>query len=201
MAELSDEELMAAYVAGDRRAFEALFRRYSPVLYGMARRQLRSEELARDLVQQTFLHMHRARADFRAGARLKPWLFTIATNLVREHFRRVGRRPETSYEAAREEAPSLEPAEAPVDLAELEAARLDVRRLRDALGRLPENQRLVIELHWIQGHPFSEVAEMVGASVSAVKVRAHRGYQRLRTLVAAARDAEGPIRRRGGGDA
>jgi RNA polymerase sigma-70 factor (ECF subfamily) len=60
---------------------------------------------------------------------------------------------------------------------------------------------LVIELHWIQGHPFSEVAEMVGASVSAVKVRAHRGYQRLRTLVAAARDAEGPIRRRGGGDA
>lgn len=188
MSAPSDEELMSAYVAGDKGAFEVIFRRYAPVLRGMARRQLRSEDLARDLVQQTFLHMHRARADFREGARLKPWLFTIATNLVREHYRRSGRRPETSYEAAREDAPSLEPTVEPVDLAALEEAKLDVRRLRDALGALPESQRLVIELHWIQGHPFPEVAKIVGASVSAVKVRAHRGYQKLRASVAAARE-------------
>ncbi|MEL6187690.1 MAG: RNA polymerase sigma factor [Myxococcota bacterium] len=186
----SDEELMAAYVSGDKRAFAELFKRYAPILHGMARRQMRSEEHARDVVQQTFLHVHRARNDFRQGARLKPWVFTIATNLVREHFRRTGRRPETSYEAMREEAPSVEPSVEPPDLAELQAARLDVKRLRDAMLSLPESQRLVIELHWIQGHPFPEVAKMVGASTSAVKVRAHRGYQKLRTLVDAARQED-----------
>lgn len=188
VSDLTDEALMSAYVGGDRSAFEEIFRRYAPILHGMARRQLRSEELARDIVQQTFLHVHRARLDFRQGARLKPWVFTIATNLVREHFRRSGRRPETSYEEMRDESPSVEPSVEPVDLAEIQATQLDVGRLRDALGRLPESQRLVIELHWIQGYPFPEVAKMVGASVSAVKVRAHRGYQKLRTMVAEARE-------------
>ena len=187
MSEPTDEALMSAYVAGDSRSFEVLFRRYAPTLTGLARRQLRSEELARDLVQQTFLQLHRARHDFREGARLKPWLFTIATNLVREHYRRTGRRQEVSYEQVKEDAPSIEPTEAPVDLAELQWNRLDVARLHKALLELPESQRLVIELHWIQGHPFPEVARMVGASVSAVKVRAHRGYQKLRVLVAEAR--------------
>lgn len=179
---------MAAYVAGEQAAFDELFRRYAPIIEAMARRQLRSKELARDLVQQTFLQVHRARRDFRTDARLKPWLFTIATNLVREHYRRTSRRPETSYEAVREASPSVEPTEAPVDFAGLESAALDVRRVREALATLPESQRLVIELHWLQGHPFAEVAEMVGASVSAVKVRAHRGYKRLRELVAEARE-------------
>lgn len=196
VTEPTDEALMASYVErGDKAAFETLFRRFAPPLRGMARRQLRSEELARDLVQQTFLHVHRARRDFKQGARVRPWVFTIATNLVREHYRRTGRRPETSYEAAKENAPSLEPSVEPVDLAELESIKLDERRLHEAMGRLPENQRLVIELHWFQGHPFPEVAQMVGASVSAVKVRAHRGYQRLRSMVTEARaEAEMPPR-------
>ena len=180
---MTDEALMAAHVGGDKKAFPELVRRYGPLLQGMARRHLRSTELARDVVQQTFLQVHRARRDFRTGAKLRPWVFTIATNLVREHYRRTGRRPETSYEAVREEAPSIEPTVDPVDLAELQASRLDVLRLREALTKLPESQRLVIELHWIQGHPFSEVASIVGSSVSAVKVRAHRGYKRLRALV------------------
>ncbi len=179
----TDEALMAAYLGGDRAAFEALFRRHGPVILGMARRQLRSEEAARDVVQQTFLQVHRARLDFRAGARLKPWLFTIATNLVREHHRRSGRRPETSYEAAKENQPEIEPSASPPDLGEQQDRALRLARLRGALGQLPDSQRLVIELHWIQGHPFPEVAKMVGATVSAVKVRAHRGYGRLRELL------------------
>lgn len=180
---------MEAYVrSNDQSAFEALFRRFGPMLHGMAKRQTRSESLASDIVQQTFLQVHRARFDFRQGAKVKPWIFTIATNLVREHFRRKGRRPETSYEAMREETPHIEPSEAPIDLAQLEFEHLDRERIRRALSALPEQQRLVIELHWLQGHPFPEVAKMVGASVSAVKVRAHRGYQRLRSHVEKARE-------------
>src|SRR5438128_1919265 len=91
----SDEELMRAYVSGDSAAFRELFERYGPVLLRVMRHQLRRPEEARDLVQQTFLQLHRSRLDFREGAQLRPWLFTIAMNLKREYFRRAGRRPES----------------------------------------------------------------------------------------------------------
>ena len=74
-------------VAGDEASFRVLFDRFAPVLFRLVRRRLPTEDHARDVVQQTLLHMHRARRDFRADSRLRPWLFTIAMNLVREHYR------------------------------------------------------------------------------------------------------------------
>lgn len=175
----TDEQLMAAYVAGDQDAFVALFDRHAPALLGMFRRHVRSEAAANDLLQQTFLLLHRARRDFRPDSNLRPWLYTIAMNCVREHFRRSGRRKETPL------APEVEGAlvsDGPT-YDEVEEQRTTQRRVREALAQLPENQRLVIEMHWFQGRPFQEVAAALGASVSAVKVRAHRGYTTLRQLL------------------
>ena len=62
-------------------------------------RELYVREEANDLVQQTFLQLHRARVDFDPGQKLKPWVFTIAMNLKREYFRRKKRRPERSFDA------------------------------------------------------------------------------------------------------
>jgi RNA polymerase sigma factor (sigma-70 family) len=172
--ERSDEELMAAYVAGDSAAFRALFDRYALVLYRMVRRRLVSDDDARDLVQQTLLQMHRARHDFRRDSRLRPWLFTIAMNLVREHYRKKGRRPEQPLDAetvARESASKA---------ADPNVNNERVARVRAALATLPEQQREVIELHWFEESPYEEIARIVGASVAAVRVRAHRGYERLR---------------------
>ncbi|HEY2406687.1 MAG TPA: sigma-70 family RNA polymerase sigma factor [Polyangiaceae bacterium] len=168
----SDEDLMAAYVAGDAHAFQELFRRYSPLLLRVLKREMSSSEQVRDLVQQTFLHLHRSRLDFELGRKLRPWIFTIALNLKREYFRRGKRRRETSLD--QEGAP--EPAVAPRGQERADA----VRELAPALAALPEDQRQVIELHWFAGLSFPEVAQTVGASVSAVKVRAHRGYVALR---------------------
>jgi RNA polymerase sigma-70 factor (ECF subfamily) len=166
----TDEELMAAYVAGDQAAFAELFQRYSPLLLRSLRRQLGNEADAAELVQQTFLQLHRARHDFAPERRLRPWLMTIAFNLRREHFRRRGRRPE----AALEVEPIAPDRGDPVERAG-EAARL-----RAALATLPAGQREVIEMHWLDELSFTEVAEITGLSLSAVKVRAHRGYKLLR---------------------
>ena len=168
----SDEELMAAYVAGDAAAFRAIFERYAPLLLRSMLRELHMREEASDLVQQTFLQLHRARADFDPSQKLKPWVFTIAMNLKREYFRRKKRRPERSLELE----PALEPAVGALGAARVEARHTLARVMRD----LPADQREVIELHWFDGLEFPEVAQVVGASVSAVKVRAHRGYVRLR---------------------
>jgi RNA polymerase sigma factor (sigma-70 family) len=172
----SDEELFAAYVGGDDRAFDDLFSRYAPALLTLMRKQVRKDEDARELVQQTFLHLHRARHDFRPGAALRPWLYTIALNLRREHFRRLGRRREEARELTDRELPRTEQP----DIGRGETAQ----QVRAAIGRLPEGQQVVIHLHWFEGLPFSEVADVLGLSESAAKVRAHRGYKRLKQILA-----------------
>jgi len=179
----SDEELMTAYIAGDKAAFRELFRRYAPLLQRAMARDLRSPEEANDLVQQTFLHLHRSRLDFEKDRKLKPWIFTIALNLKREFFRRSKRRHETSLDDER----VAEPFEGPRGQERSDASRETSR----ALLALPAEQREVIELHWFGGLSFPEVAEAVGSTVAAVKVRAHRGYVALRArLGEAAPDPE-----------
>lgn len=166
---------MRAYVAGDSASFRALFQRYLPRLMRLARRRLDSEEQAREVVQQTFFQLHAARHDFRDGSKLRPWLFTIAMNLVREHYRRRGRRKEAPLEPALHAADG--PERGPIE------SQQRATRLRAALSTLPDGQRQVVELHWFEEMPFAEVAAIVGASEGAVRVRAHRAYKRLQELL------------------
>lgn len=168
----SDEQLMAAYAAGDQASFNELFKRYAPRLMRMMRRKIASTEAADDLIQQTFLQLHRARADYDESRSFRPWIWTIAMNLQREYYRRRGRRPEASLEHD-PPASSGRPGSA---LEQLERAQ----RLRAAVAALPAGQQEVIELHWFDELSFPEVAKVLGVGLSAVKVRAHRGYGALR---------------------
>ena len=171
----SDEELMEAYVAGDDAAFRMLFERYAPILLRLTRRHLRDDELAREIVQQTFFRLHGARNDFRAGSKLRPWVMTIAMNLVREHWRRKKRRKMTDLEVDTQAAPEAELM--PIEL------RQRATLLYGALEQLPQSQREVVELHWFQERPYAEIAEIVGTSEGAVRVRAHRAYTTLKQLL------------------
>lgn len=167
---------MVAYAGGDQAAFAQLFTRYAPLVAGLMRGGMHGDEESSDLVQQTFLQLHRARRDYRPGQPLRPWLLTIAYNLKRDHWRRKGRRPEVPLDRAPEQVNGRTPAAA------LER-EIRSRRLQQALAELSDDQRQVIELHWLGGIPFSEIAGTLGVSVSAVKVRAHRGYKKLRGLL------------------
>ncbi len=171
----SDEELMLEYRRGAMPAFEELFRRYAPLLRGLLRRRLWSDALVEELVQQTFLQLHRARHDFDATKPLRPWVITIALNLAREHERRRGRRPQlVSLEAVGDRV-----ANGAQPHARFEAGR-DVSR---ALGALPEEQREVILLHWVEGLSYAQIGAAVGISEGAARLRAHRGTVALRELL------------------
>jgi RNA polymerase sigma-70 factor (ECF subfamily) len=85
---------MRAYLAGDAAAFEAIYRRYSRRVYGFFFRALGERATAEDLLQKTFLKLHRARAKYQAGKELGGWIFRIAFNLYRDELRRRRRRPE-----------------------------------------------------------------------------------------------------------
>jgi RNA polymerase sigma-70 factor (ECF subfamily) len=173
----SDEALMDAYVAGDRAAFDALFRRYATRLGEFLARGLRRREDARDLLQQVFLQVHRHRNDYEQGRPFRPWLYTIALNLKRQHLRTLRRKPESELDEA--------------SLKRLRDDSIDQKRyemrqqLDHALGQLSAEARDVVLLHWFGGLPLAEVAAVVGASESAVKVRAHRAYQAMRRVFGA----------------
>jgi RNA polymerase sigma factor (sigma-70 family) len=175
VSEETDEALMVAHVKGDTSAFPILFQRYASTVRGIMRRDIRKTQDADELVQETFLNLHRAARDFQPDRRLRPWLMTIAFNLKREYFRRKGRRPEAPLDLDGRNDPSVEPR-----ILERRHAAQQVSR---ALASLTDSQRQVIEMHWFAGLSFPEISTAVGASLSAVKVRAHRGYERMRALL------------------
>lgn len=167
---------MEAYATGaDPAAFRQLFDRHGPRLYGWFLRSTHSDAVANDLVQQTFLNLHRARRDYRIGARFRPWLYAIGANTRREYFRKTQRRAETGFDPAVHDS-GVAP----------DASTAEARAVRRALQQLPDNQRDVLLLHWYEGFSFREIGEMLGASTSAVKVRAHRAYKALRATLGGA---------------
>lgn len=172
----TDEELMAAYQFGDERSFDELFRRYAPVLLGYFQRRGKRPEDSRDLAQQTFLHMHRARFDFRPGELLRPWLFTIARNAFIDHCRKQVRRPERFVDVDAHAAPS---APAASRLARAER----VTALGGALARLSGKDRALLDAHWFEEHSFEELARRSGVPSNTLRVRAHRACARLRCFV------------------
>lgn len=163
---------MARYVdGGDRAAFQMLFARYGGRLQGFFVRGTGDREVAADLVQTTFLHVHRARRDFDPKRAFRPWLFAIAANARREHWRRRKRRPETPLEPSHER--SVPP----------EASTATDRLVRRAVEDLPTNQKDVVLLRWYAGLTFPEIATTLGIQTSAAKVRAHRATKALRALL------------------
>ena len=163
---------MERFCDGDEKAFEALFDRHAPAVRSYLVRLLGNAALADDLTQTTFVSLIRARGRFLRGSRFKPWLYAIATNAARDSKRR-----RTEQLTATGELPPTEGVEMQVRDAGME------KQVHAALNQLPDSQREAILQHRFHGISFAEIALAEGVSESAVKVRAHRGYQRLRELL------------------
>jgi RNA polymerase sigma-70 factor (ECF subfamily) len=175
----SEEELMAAYAAGDERAFDALFDALAPALLAFFLRSVGERSAAEDLLQATFTRLHGSRLRYRSDAPFRPWLFTIAARVRADELRRRYRRD------ARREYAELE--ELPAPTGDLEGCALDQkareRAVRDALQRLPETQRLVVHLHRFEHMSFGQIAQVLDLTEGAVRVRAFRAYETLRKLL------------------
>lgn len=173
-SERTDEQLMVAHLAGDAAAFRQLYQRYVDALLRMMSRRHAGTGEERDLVQLTFLHVHRARADYDPGRSFRPWLYRIARNLSHEALRKRRHTPLLRAVGSLAEPTAVEPSP---------ETTVAARAVRAALQSLPPEQREVIELHWFDGLPFPEIAQCLGVPANTAKVRAHRGYKGLRELL------------------
>src|SRR5213082_2402649 len=124
----TDEQLMSAYVAGDARAFEKLFARLAPRVHGFFMRSFREPAVADDLMQVTFMKVHRARESFDKGLKVAPWLFAIAARVRLDELRKRLRLPEDADEEALARADEQAPRDPPPDTELQDAVRAALDR-------------------------------------------------------------------------
>lgn len=172
-AESSDDALMARFCAGDEAAFDLLYARHSGPLLSYLKRFVRDPALAEDLLQTTFLSVVRARGRYEPGSGVRAWFFAIAANASRDALRRRKARPEDLATAALPEATGEQAWPDPPAARAIEAA----------LDALPVEQREAVLLHKLHGFSFPEIGAALGVSAAAAKVRAHRGYTKLKALL------------------
>jgi RNA polymerase sigma-70 factor (ECF subfamily) len=194
MAEAKD--LMQRYCDGDAGAFRELYALVAPRLAGYLLKMTRERALADDLLQQTFLKVHRARAAYVRGADPLPWIYAIAHRTfideARKHKRavvRVGDDDQLPEVAAGLTGESEDRRDEGRGDPALVAAALD------ALQALPVQQREAVVLTKLDGKSVAEAADIAGTTVGAMKVRAHRGYEALRKLLGRKPDAAKPAAR------
>ncbi len=184
----SDEQLLLEHrVHGSRRAFEELVHRYEQELYSYLRRYLNDATMAEDVFQATFLQLHLKADQFEEGRKVRPWLYTIATNQAIDAQRRNRRHKMVSldrrghHEAGRDDVGSLVElltSREPGVAANLEG---EERRawVRKAIEQLPEALREAVLLVYYQGLKYREAADVLGIPVGTVKSRMHAAILKL----------------------
>jgi RNA polymerase sigma-70 factor, ECF subfamily len=177
-----DREDMARLSAGQDVALGTLMDRHSERLFHYLVRQLNNESDAADLAQETFVRVYHHRARFDPAQRFSTWLYTIATNLVRDRFRWHKRHPQVSLDAERQEAGAMldtlpDTTASPAEQMATEERAVEVRK---AIESLPDDLRTPLILSEYEGLSHAEIGAVLNCSAKAVETRIYRARNHLR---------------------
>lgn len=161
-------DLLERFAAGDLDAFESLFRQHQAAVYRWIVRIVRDPAAAEDLTVETFWHAYKAHARFRPDGNFEAWLRRIGTNVALDNLRSKPALVTLPHDVAADHAP---------DTAEQNESRAAIRA---ALASLPPRLRIVVQLGLIEEDPYRAIAESLGISESAVKLRMFRAVRILR---------------------
>ena len=174
LRQLTDEQLMARAKTGNDAAFEELYHRFAHRLKGFFFLQLGGdEELAADATHDVFLRAYEARNRYQEGKNVSTWLFTIAYNICRNHYR------SNAYETQLSATLDAEPISDEQIEIQLDAAALD-DALTQVLSELPPPLHQLFSLHYQEELTIPQVAEIVGIPEGTVKSRLHKTMNIIR---------------------
>ncbi len=165
--------LMERYLDGRIEAFDGLYDAMAGKLRGYLMAQCRDGGLADDLVQETFVQLHRSRRTYEPGRPVTPWMFAIARHVYLMNRRSAGRRMRFEERIA---------ADMRTDdvMRDDERAIVEGDAVRHALKHVPADQREAMVMHHVHGWSFAEIAARLGIRLNAAKTRAFRGMRKMR---------------------
>jgi RNA polymerase sigma-70 factor (ECF subfamily) len=179
-----DAALMLRVKHGDLEAFEQLVQKYKHPIVNVIYRMLHDLDEAEDLAQNVFIRVFQSAGRYEVSAKFSTWIFTIARHLCLNEIRRRGRHPAQSLESSQSDDPEQPPRQYPdgKTFSPPEAflhGELE-QKIQQALGGLPEKQRLAIALCQEDELSYEEIARVLGCSLSATKSLIHRGRETLK---------------------
>lgn len=171
--QVSDEQLMVAVQSDQLDKLNVLFERYQKKIYNYFLKSTLDLEDSSDLTQNVFIRVMKYRKSYKAEHSFQFWIFQIARNQLKDHFRKLKVHRDT-----------FNPADVMPDRAEYEDPDRyeQEEKLHRALNKLPEEKRELLVLSKFQGMKYEQIAELRAVSVSAIKVQVHRTIKQLRDL-------------------
>ena len=185
-----DIQLMLSFKAGDQRAFQLLFDKYKKQVINYCFRYCGRRAVAEELAQETFLRVYKAAARYRPSARFSTWLFKIAANvclneirkpLYRARLESIDQVPDDGQ--GRDREPAVDPDQSLPDT--LLEAQQNQAILRQAMERLPEEQRAALLLRATEGFSYGEIGQQINRSENHVKTLIYRARQRMKKMLGA----------------
>ena len=177
--EISNSELVRKSQLGDKAAFEQLVIRHQDLVFSLAYKLTGNREMANDVAQEAFIRAWKAIEKFRGDSTFSTWIYRITVNtawtLRKKAKKHITLNIDDTYEPI-----VIDEKKDP----ELVAINSDLSSvLINALDKIPIEQRIIVELKNIEGRSHKEIADYLGISVTAAKVRLHRAHQKLRQIL------------------
>jgi RNA polymerase sigma-70 factor (ECF subfamily) len=174
---MDDTQLLAQYIQGDESALTRLVEKYQKEVYGFIYRHVGNHADAADLAQKVFVSLFLKAEQFNGASSFKTWLYQIAINQCKNHFRSNDRQRLDDVEV--ESLPLVENDDFVLDLETAEKQRI----LRQAVDQLPSKQQMTVRLRLYQDCTFTEIAEIMAASVGTAKAHYHQAVMNLRKMI------------------
>lgn len=182
---LTDEELIGNLAAGDKQAFNEIFDRYHRQIFNFINKQVNDRESVEDLAQEVFMRVFKSSHNFDVSKKFTSWLYKIALNEVKRHWKRTGARQTYSLNTPigqdsgdAERGEFLE--DSRIIPSQETESDLFSRNLRQLIDRLPEKQRTVVLLKVYQELTFEEISEICDCPLSTVLSRMRYAVNKLR---------------------
>ena len=170
----NEAEIVARVLKGDKQAYALLVDEYKSPIYNLAYRMTGNIEDADDLTQETFIRAYQYLWRYDTSKKFFTWLYTLALNLIRNHFKK------NKYNKSSEElSANLLADKNPSPETEL----IETQEISVYLLRLEDESRALLIMKFHQGLTFEEIAQITGKSISAVKMRIYRGLEKLKELL------------------
>jgi RNA polymerase sigma-70 factor (ECF subfamily) len=184
---LDDASLVAEYLAGQPRAFDALVDRYQTRLLNFIYRTVGDRERSEDLVQEVFIRVHRHLARFDRAKKFSTWIYTIASNLAKNELRNRSRNPIVLFQTM---TSGWDDEERPLEFEDPTARPDDLFRKRhvrslveQTVAQLPQHHREVFVLRELEGRSYEEIAEITHCNLGTVKSRLNRARSSFAEII------------------